>query len=78
MEDSWNSVVTCFFLDTANNVIEYIETIYNIMKKGGLWINFGPLLYHYSDMPNECSIELSWEELKNIIKKIGFEFKVKY
>ena len=24
----WDSVVTCFFLDTANNIILYIETIH--------------------------------------------------
>ena len=75
-------MVTCFFIDTANNVIEYIETIHKILNHGGVWINFGkfqndigPLLYHYSDLENECSIELSWEELKYIITNYGFEFK---
>ena len=71
----FDSIVTCYFIDTANNVIEYIETIYNIMKIGGLWINFGPLLYHYTDNQNEVSIELSWEEIKKIIIGFGFEFK---
>jgi carnosine N-methyltransferase len=65
-------VASCFFIDTANNVIAYIKTIYNTLKKGGIWVNLGPLLYHYADMPNEVSIELSWEELKIIINKIGF------
>ncbi len=71
----FDSIVTCYFIDTANNIIEYIETIYNIMKVGGLWINFGPLLYHYTDNQNEVSIELSWEEIKKIIIGFGFEFK---
>ena len=71
----FDSIVTCYFIDTANNVIEYIETIHNIIKIGGLWINFGPLLYHYTDNPNEVSIELSWEEIKKIIIDFGFEFK---
>ena len=70
----FDSVVTCYFIDTANNIIEYIETIYNILKIGGLWINFGPLLYHYTDNINEVSIELSWNEVKNIIIGYGFEF----
>ena len=70
----FDSVVTCYFIDTANNIIEYIETIYNILKIGGLWINFGPLLYHYTDNINEVSIELSWNEVKNIINGFGFEF----
>lgn len=71
----FDSIVTCYFIDTANNIIEYIETIHNIIKIGGLWINFGPLLYHYTDNPNEVSIELSWEEIKKIIINFGFEFK---
>ena len=72
----WDSVITCFFIDTANNIIDYIETIYKILKKNGVWINFGPLLYHYSDMQDECSIELSWEEIKYILVNMGFEIKV--
>lgn len=68
----WNSVVTCFFIDTANNIIEYIETIYLILNQGGVWINLGPLLYHYTEIESECSIELSWDELKHIIKGYGF------
>lgn len=74
--EEWDSVITCFFLDTANNIIEYIETIHKILKKNGVWINFGPLLYHYADMQDECSIELSWEEIKYIIQNMGFEIKV--
>ncbi len=73
--ESWDSVVTCFFIDTAHNIIEYVETIYQILKKGGVWINLGPLLYHYSDMEQEVSIELSWEELKHIIINLGFEIR---
>lgn len=36
---SWDCVATVFFLDTAHNVIAYIETIYKILKPGGYWIN---------------------------------------
>jgi len=71
----WDSVVTCFFIDTANNIIQYIETIYEILCEGGVWINFGPLLYHYADMETEKSIELSWEEVKHVILQVGFEIK---
>jgi len=28
--ESWDIVATCFFIDTANNIVEYIEVIYNI------------------------------------------------
>ena len=71
----FDGIVTCYFIDTANNIIEYIETIHNIVKIGGLWVNFGPLLYHYTENENEISIELSWEEVKHIIIGYGFELK---
>ncbi|KAG9301652.1 hypothetical protein G9A89_016722 [Geosiphon pyriformis] len=70
----WDCVITCFFIDTAKNILEYIEIFHRILKPGGLWINIGPLLYHYENMPNEMSIELSLDQVKQVIKKIGFEF----
>ncbi len=29
---TFDSVATCFFLDTARNIIEYLETIWNVLK----------------------------------------------
>jgi len=72
----WDAVVTCFFLDTARNVIQYIELIYKILKVGGVWINLGPLCYHYASSPTEFSVEFSWEELKHMITEIGFVIEV--
>lgn len=69
----WDCVATCFFMDTANNIIEYVETIHDILKVNGLWVNMGPLLYHYTELESECSIEISWNELKHIIKGYGFD-----
>ncbi|KAJ6636013.1 Carnosine N-methyltransferase [Pseudolycoriella hygida] len=71
--DYWECVATCFFIDCANNVAEFIQNIYNILKPGGIWINLGPLLYHYSDMHNEGSVEPTYEDLIIIIKSLGFE-----
>jgi len=62
-------------LDTANNIIEFVEHIRNILKPGGRWINLGPLLYHYADMPYEQSIELSSEELMSVLKQVGFNIE---
>lgn len=45
----------------------------SILKPGGLWVNLGPLLYHYSDSETENSIEPSYEDLMEIIKAVGFE-----
>jgi carnosine N-methyltransferase len=70
----WDAIATCFFIDCANNVLEYLEIIHKILKPGGLWINMGPLLYHFSDLENENSIEPSYECLRKIIEKIGFKF----
>ncbi|XP_054711788.1 carnosine N-methyltransferase-like [Uloborus diversus] len=72
VNDSWDCIVSCFFLDTANNILDYIEKTWNILKPGGFWINLGPLLYHHADLPNEKSIEPSYEEIREIILKYGF------
>ena len=69
----WDCVITCFFLDTAPNVVDYIETIQRILKPNGVWINFGPLLYHYAEMPDP-SIEPSYEIVRDIILSYGFVF----
>ncbi|XP_020258271.1 carnosine N-methyltransferase-like [Asparagus officinalis] len=77
-EASWDVVVTCFFLDTAHNIVEYIEIISKILKDGGVWINLGPLLYHFADTygpEDEMSIELSLEDVKKIASNYGFELE---
>lgn len=37
------------------------------------WVNQGPLLYHFADMGNEMSIELSLEEIKACLPAFGLE-----
>eukprot|EP00300_Choanocystis_sp_HF-7_P001485 c11199_g1_i2.p1 GENE.c11199_g1_i2~~c11199_g1_i2.p1 ORF type:complete len:281 (-),score=56.02 c11199_g1_i2:140-982(-) len=69
----WDAIATCFFLDTAKNILAYIERIHQILADDGVWVNLGPLLYHFADSPNERSIELSWEEVKTAIILVGFE-----
>ncbi|CAA2998063.1 Hypothetical predicted protein [Olea europaea subsp. europaea] len=74
----WDAVVTCFFIDTAHNVVEYIEIISRILKDGGVWINLGPLLYHFADMYNQeddMSIELSLEDVKRVASHYGFQIE---
>ncbi|KAK7481450.1 hypothetical protein BaRGS_00027301 [Batillaria attramentaria] len=71
----WDCVSMVFFLDTAHNVVSYVETVWKILKPGGYWINLGPLLYHYSDVPGESSVELSYEDLRSVICKIGFDIE---
>jgi carnosine N-methyltransferase len=71
--DSWHCVATSFFIDTATNIVAYIETIWKILKPGGYWINLGPLLYHFADLPGEDSIEPSYEDVRFVIEKTGFQ-----
>uniref|UniRef100_A0A182P0M7 carnosine N-methyltransferase n=1 Tax=Anopheles epiroticus TaxID=199890 RepID=A0A182P0M7_9DIPT len=71
-EDYWECVATCFFIDCANNIIEFIEAIKKILKPGGIWVNLGPLLYHFSDVPHEGSIEPTYDDLLEIIRSLGF------
>lgn len=42
-------IATCFFIDTASNIIDYLKTIKNCLSDDGYWINFGPLLWHHED-----------------------------
>jgi len=45
--DTFHAVATVFFIDTAPNIIRYIEAVRNCLKPGGVWINLGPLLWHH-------------------------------
>ncbi|KAI2480252.1 Methyltransferase [Pyrenophora tritici-repentis] len=42
----FDAVATVFFIDTAPNLIRYVEAVRNCLKEGGIWINLGPLLWH--------------------------------
>lgn len=45
----FDAVVTVFFIDTAPNFIRYIEVVRNCLRSTGVWINLGPLLWHFGD-----------------------------
>ncbi|KAK2725932.1 hypothetical protein QYM36_000418 [Artemia franciscana] len=74
-KETWNCVATCFFVDCAHNIVSFIETIWNILKPGGIWINLGPLLYHFADIPGEKSIEPSYTAVREAITGFGFTFE---
>ncbi|KAL2421333.1 hypothetical protein ABEF95_001543 [Exophiala dermatitidis] len=57
---TFDGVVSVFFIDTAPNLIRYIETVKNCLKQGGYWINIGPLLWHFDDRaPSSQSTSLT-------------------
>ena len=64
---SYDVVVTCFFLDTATNVLEYLAILSNILRKGGQWINIGPLQWH-----TNAYLQPAADELKKLIPIFGF------
>ncbi|KAH0613705.1 uncharacterized protein H6S33_005591 [Morchella sextelata] len=70
---------TVFFIDTAPNLCAYLETIRNLLVPGGVWINFGPLLWHYEDHrppkreEGDGSFEISLEEVLELIPAYGFK-----
>ncbi|KAB8339070.1 hypothetical protein FH972_022006 [Carpinus fangiana] len=45
----FDAVATVFFIDTAPNVLTYIDTIWCCLKPGGIWVNLGPLLWHFEE-----------------------------
>lgn len=51
--------------------LDYIETVHRILKPNGVWLNFGPLTYHYEDS-EEMSLELPFKEIVDIVEKFGF------
>ncbi|KAK3138299.1 hypothetical protein QOZ80_5AG0367080 [Eleusine coracana subsp. coracana] len=77
-DSAWDAVVTCFFLDTAHNIVEYIEIISKVLKDGGVWINLGPLLYQADSYgpDDDMSIELSLEDVKKVAYHYGFVMEV--
>ncbi|KAG7096073.1 hypothetical protein E1B28_006753 [Marasmius oreades] len=70
----WDAVLTCFFIDTAKNIVNYLRTIHRILAPSGVWINMGPLLWHWeNNTTNDPSVELDLEEVKELARKIGFQ-----
>mmetsp|Transcript_12127 Transcript_12127/g.25673 ORF Transcript_12127/g.25673 Transcript_12127/m.25673 type:complete len:445 (+) Transcript_12127:144-1478(+) len=49
--EQWDCVASCFFLDACPNIVELSRVIYEMLKPGGLFVNLGPLLYHWSGPP---------------------------
>jgi hypothetical protein len=72
-EATWDVFASCYFIDCATNILECLRTIAYILKPGGYWINFGPLLYHFSEIPRETSVDLSWSELRAAAPAFGLE-----
>ncbi|KAJ4486811.1 N2227-like protein-domain-containing protein [Lentinula lateritia] len=72
----WDAVMTCFFIDTAKNIVNYLRIVHKILAPGGVWINLGPLLWHWeNNHTNDPSIELDLVEVKQLAAMVGFEIE---
>lgn len=71
---AWDVVATCYFIDTAKNVLRYLEVINAVLPVGGLWVNAGPLLWHFEHDP-DTSVELTLEEVLELLPHFGFELE---
>jgi N2227-like protein len=40
-EGVYDAIVTLFFIDMSENIIDFLETIKRLLKVGGLWVNLG-------------------------------------
>ncbi|KAL7268488.1 hypothetical protein RUND412_008887 [Rhizina undulata] len=75
---SFEVCATVFFIDTASNVIEYLQTIHHLLVPGGVWINHGPLLWHWEDgapkgdAEKKGSVELCLDEVLVLVERLGF------
>ncbi|KAJ7176344.1 N2227-domain-containing protein [Mycena crocata] len=69
----WDAILTCFFIDTAKNIANYLRIIHKILAPGGVWINMGPLLWHWeNNTTNDPSVELGLDEVKALARAVGF------
>ncbi|GAA5857478.1 hypothetical protein JCM9279_007300 [Rhodotorula babjevae] len=63
----YDAVVTLFFLDTAANLLAYLDTIWAALRPGGVWVNEGPLLYY-----GNLGMELPLEDVVRAAQLVGF------
>lgn len=82
-EGTFDVVATVFFIDTAVNIFSYLETIWNALADGGVWINYGPLLWHWESREVDLKaagevaqgMELTVEEVLEVAKTVGFRLE---
>ncbi|KJZ75619.1 hypothetical protein HIM_05082 [Hirsutella minnesotensis 3608] len=48
-KETYDAVASVFFLDTAPNLIRYLEVIWHSLRPGGILVNVGPLLWHFEN-----------------------------
>ena len=69
-KNSFDCIITCYFIDAVKDINQTILLIYDLLKDGGIWINFGPLVLHYSN--EDIFTPYTFEDINSISNKIGF------
>lgn len=69
-EGEFDVIVTHYFIDTARNLMAYFDTIHRLLRPGGKWMNFGPLLYGTGPF-----VQLSLDEILAVVEDMGFAFE---
>jgi N2227-like protein len=64
---AFDAAVTCFFIDTAADIRQYLSTLANAVRVGGFWINLGPLHFH-----RNAQLVLSFDELQLLMAAAGW------
>ncbi|KAJ5441863.1 hypothetical protein N7445_004870 [Penicillium cf. griseofulvum] len=67
-DGEFDAVVTLFFIDISNNVIDFLSNIHRLLKPGGVWINLGPLKWG-----THTALQLSAEEVLQLADTLGFD-----
>ncbi|KAK7434080.1 hypothetical protein VKT23_020406 [Stygiomarasmius scandens] len=66
--EKYDAVVTLFFIDVSENIIDFLSNIHRLLKPGGLWINLGPFKWG-----SFSQLQLSAEEVLDLSERLGFK-----
>lgn len=66
----FDGIVTCFYTDALEDLMEFVALISGLLRTGGVWVNLGPL--HYD---KGAKWKLSWEEVSGMCTRAGFCFQ---
>lgn len=72
----FHAICTSFFIDTSPDIFKTLHAIYQSLEDDGVWVNFGPLLWHFEDSEadNQYGAELTLDQLVEAAEKMGFKF----
>jgi carnosine N-methyltransferase len=70
-DDSYDAVVTCYFIDVVGDIAAAVGIIHRLLRPGGYWINMGPMMLHHGD--DQFFTTQTLEDVARIAVGVGFE-----